>query len=192
MNPILFHAFKHHLAVILQQTAEYAMHGSVGMPELLKELKSIIGLVDIYYGDLSANAIEQEVLEFIKSNNLADIQVYRDYLEKFGECKRQGDYMCVTLSDTSLMVLRLADNPYQFVHIHPARHSPHTFRIKSNTLKTVIVTHFLSICSKQSPYTIEILNNAREYLELPPILEIPTAIEGLLQKFEEQTQNSLT
>jgi len=64
------------------------------------------------------------------------------------------------------------DNESRFVHIFPARSSPHTFRIKANTLKSAIL--YLVLIGKD--YVSEDdLNKARALAGLSPIREVADA-----------------
>lgn len=184
MEPILFNPFKHHLRSISEQIRHHVKQ-ALDAQSLLKEASRSKGVVDVYEGDLTAREIENEVLQFLQQNQLLDFANYKLYLETHGQIKRKGHYSNFTLSDSSIMTLRISEDTARFVHIHPARYSPHTFRIKANTLKTVIIAYFMALSQTTSPYDIQLLNQAREKLELSPIPDIPAAISRLLNKFEQ-------
>jgi len=70
----------------------------------------------------------------------------------------------------------------KFVHIHPGRYSPNTFRVKANTLKTAIVAEFLALCQDQSPYDIQVVNQARIRLQLSPVDDKISSIYQTIEK----------
>lgn len=197
MEPILFNPQKHHLAAIVAAIVAQSKQGEANAQMFLEGWAESEGLVDLYYGKLSVEQIEKEVFDFLQQNQLLTIEAYRQYLEKEGQIKRRGHYAYLTLSDTSIMTLRLlydpsnpedgfvkVHDPRHFVHVHPARYSPNTFRVRANTLKTAIVAYFLALCRHIQPHSLELVNDARAKLQLAPIPEIPSAISEMLQYIE--------
>lgn len=188
MEPFIFNANKHHLATIAQKIREFAQRGETAQEMLLQELLPGEGVVDIYEGKLSVADLEGEVFQFLKKNEILTEQAYKNYLETHGDIKRHGHYLCLTLSDTSVMTLRrmgfyeVVKDPRYFVHVHPARHSPQTFRVPTNRLKTAIMIYFVALCNKQSPYDLELVNKARLRLGLCIMPEIPEPIAQLVRK----------
>lgn len=119
---ILFNALKHHRGYIHQQI-EFATSDT--LPELLKKLGN--SQMDIYYGYLSLQGLFEEVLRHIPVANEAE---YLAWLA--------GAYKEITLSDTSTWILLEGNVPGQFIHLHPARYSPESMRVKATILKTAI------------------------------------------------------
>ena len=158
---------------------------------LIKNLHPIgqKGVTDVYHGPLSVDEIIAEVAQFLAQNNLHNGAAYSEFLQTQGSIQRMGYYYTIELSDTSQFVLRdLEDDPQYFVHIHPARYSPQTFRTKPNTLKSCIFAHYLSLCRQTSPLAIEVINEARQHLDLSPLPEVPSAIEELLGVFTKEIE----
>ncbi|OMP79002.1 hypothetical protein [[Flexibacter] sp. ATCC 35208] len=119
---ILFNALKHHRGYIHQQIA---LATPDTLPELLKKLGN--SQMDIYYGHLSQEGLFEEVLSHIP---VADEAAYLAWL--------QGAYREIILSDTSKWILLEGNVPGQYIHIHPARYSPESMRVKATILKTAI------------------------------------------------------
>lgn len=201
MEPILFNAQKHHLQTICQETVKQAKQGEAFSQSFMAEWAESDGLVDLYYGDLSSDQMEREVFDFLQKNDLLTVATYQKYLETQGQIKRKGHYAYLTLSDKTIMTLRLlyepneegkvtrkSQDPRNFVHVHPARYSPNTVRVRANTLKTAIVAFFLAVCRNNSPYNQEIVNEARSKLQLSPIPDIPSAISEMLGYLEKASQ----
>jgi hypothetical protein len=190
MEPFIFNANKHHLATIAQKIREFAQQGEALQEKLLEEILPGEGVVDIYDGKLSVADLEGEVFLFLQKNNILAEEAYKTYLETHGDIKRHGHYLCLTLSDGSIVTLRrmgfyeVVKDPRYFVHVHPARHSPHTFRVPTNRLKTAIMIYFVALCQKGSSGDLSLINQARAKIGLCSIPEIPEPIAVLVQKLE--------
>ena len=188
MNPVFFNAGKHHFPEMAQRIIRYAQSEEDQEEFLIKRIKDLDGVTDIYIGKLSPQDIQDEVFEFVRSQNITDIGSYRHYLETQGNIKRFGYYYQYTLSDTSIYTLRLIEDE-SYVHIHPARYSPNTFRIRGNTLKTIIVTTFLSVRDNKSFMDLDVINLARHKLGMSPLEKRPTKIDTMLNIFQEYIAN---
>lgn len=182
MENIVFNAGKHHLQTIRGNIRNYAKQGESFATLLDKLVESGGGLIDIYAGKLSIDEIKAEVYDFLRKNNLLTAQSYNEHLEKQGDIKRRGYYMTLNLSDASEITLRKGEDEQSFVHIHPSRHSPNTFRIRANTMKTAALAAFLGLCRDISPYTSSLLEEARKKLGLPPAGDNPSAIYNALEQ----------
>jgi hypothetical protein len=165
-GPILLNPLKHHLGFI----REYLYLRGEGksaleIKELVKELKHLgSSVMDVYKGSLSVHDICAEVDEFLDQNNLLEREHYFHWVGK-----SMIDFRIITLSDSSQWTLKYHDNEKRFVHLFPARTSPHTFRIKSNTLKSAIL--YLVLIGKNY-IAEEDLNKARALAGLSPVKEV--------------------
>lgn len=119
---ILFNALKHHRGFIHQQIK---IATTATLPGLLKKLGN--SQMDIYYGSLSLEGLFEAVLTHIP---VADEAGYLAWLK--------GEYKEITLSDTSRWILLAGNVPGQYIHLHPARYSPESMRVKAPILKTAI------------------------------------------------------
>jgi len=116
--------------------------------------------MDLYHGSLSVLEICNEIKLFINCSLLVNKELYIKYiLENGGYCK-------IPLSDGSEWVLRRGPDPERYVHIHPARNSSNTTRIKANTLKSLIAVH---IIHKDQVGLTEINQVRTEILQLGPL-----------------------
>lgn len=179
---IIFNAGKHHLATIVNNLRQYAVEGEEKAQVGQKLREEGEGVMDIYEGSLSVEQIKNEVWEFLQKNQLLDCESYRKYLENLGSLKVAGYYVNLTLSDGSVVTLRLGDTADSFVHVHPGRHTPYTFRVKAKTFKTAALVAFLSLCRHQSPYDLSLVNESRKMLSLSPVNDQIDAIYELLEK----------
>lgn len=128
---ILFNALKH--SFVEQLNLVGTQDKAVFYASLLKLGGS---QMDVYEGRLSVDCFFSECVEALTDLGIRNRTEYIVALEK------GNGYFSSTLSDGSVWVFLLGDSTERFVHIHPARHSPHTFRIKANSLKTVLALCF--------------------------------------------------
>lgn len=163
-EPFQFNPLKHHLAFI----SEF-ISGNTGRDaeddHYLRQLKHIgTSVMDIYAGKLNINEILGEVRMFLRSEGLLS-------KEKFDRWTGKGfrEFKVIPLSDGSQWTLKHNDNEVRYVHLFPARSSPHTFRVKANTLKSAIL--YIIITGKDY-ITDEGLNKARAIAGLSPVKDV--------------------
>lgn len=179
---IIFNDSKHHLGAILRNIWQLARDEEISPESFDKLMATSKGIVDVYTGELSPEQIKDEVGEFLSRENVGDAESYSQYLRSHGEIKRRGYYFCLTLSDKSVFTLREGDGD-SFVHIHPARYSPHTFRVRVNSLKTALWAAIIAKRRNSTPFAAEIISEARDKLGLSPLgPNEPSAIYSILEK----------
>ena len=183
LESIIYNAGKHHLKTIVKNLEAYKEKGENSSELKEKLLQAGEGVMDIYEGKLSVEEIKKEVWEFLQKNQLCNFESYKKYLEKEGSIKRNGYYTNLELSDLSIVTMRMGETEDSFVHVHPGRHTPHTFRVKANTFKTAAFATFLGLCRNMSPYSLDLVNESRKNLDLSPVTEGIDAIYFLLEKF---------
>ena len=165
-EPLLFNPLKHYLPYI-RDLIESSISGKspYDPKELVRMIRHIGNCVmDIYTGNLSRERIFQEVKSFLDSSGLNDMGKYRHWVGP-----RFTDYKIIVLSDSSRWTMKYQNNEAHYVHIFPARSSPHTFRIKANTLKSAIL--YMIIIGKDF-ITEDDLNRARALAGLSPVREV--------------------
>lgn len=153
----LFNTLKHHLPSIIL----YIKQSSSPYANDLLSLGS--SQMDLYTGDLTTEEITQEIQLHLAETNKLDKTVYTDWIKQNGFAKIQ-------LSDRSEWILLLGNTSDKYIHIHPARYSPLSIRVKASTLKTVIaltieMTHLATINTSE-------INELRKKLKLSPIKNI--------------------
>jgi len=147
---ILFNVLKHHRGYIRHQL-QVATDGT--LPDMLKVLGN--SQMDVYYGELDLPALFAEVIKQVDK----DESSYLHWLET------HGGYVEITLSDTSRWVLLHGTEPGKYIHLHPARYSPHSLRVKATVLKTAMAV----LANGVSP-DLETLNHIRvSMLQLSPV-----------------------
>ncbi len=168
-EPILFNPLKHYLAFIREFVSSRTLTiNNPRLKELTRELKHIgTCVMDIYTGVLTQEEIFKEVLDFLKTNDLKEKEAYKSWTGTDFD-----NYRIVALSDTSQWTLKYHDHETRYVHIFPARSSPHSFRIKANTLKSAIL--YIIIFGKDF-VSDDDLNAARALMGLSPVKEVADA-----------------
>jgi hypothetical protein len=79
--------------------------------------------------------------------------------------------------------LRLGEQEERYVHIHPGRYSPHTIRVKANTLKTAIALSVWMKVYNHREINLELLNHVRrEILAASPVKSLE-GTEGFIKLF---------
>jgi hypothetical protein len=164
--PILFNPLKHHLEFIREFIRLNARdHDEPGNTVIIKDLKHIGGSVmDVYSGNLSFTEICEELLGCLTTRKL---NAREKFLEWAG--KDPNDFKTINLSDGSQWVMKYYEHEQRFVHSFPARFSPHSFRVKANTLRSAVL---YQIFIGKDFITEENLNNARAIGGLSPVKDV--------------------
>jgi hypothetical protein len=165
-EPLVFNPLKHHLGYIKEFILENTGTGRADANvEVIRELRHIGGSVmDVYAGELTHDEIGDEFLCYIKTKRLSERDIYSQWAGTGPK-----DFKTIWLSDGSQWVMKFHDNEQRFVHFFPARFSPHSFRIKANTLKSAIL---YQIFIGKDFVSEEDLNTARAIASLSPVKDI--------------------
>jgi len=162
-DPFQFNPLKHHLAFI--KSFILSKENSEVNPELLKTIRHIgSSVMDIYTGKLPVSEILSGISDYLTMVNLNNRNKYAVWAGT-----EHYDFRTLTLSDNSNWTLKYHESENRYVHLFPARSSPHTFRVKANTLKSAIL--YIIIYGKDY-VTEEDLNRARALVNLSPIREV--------------------
>jgi hypothetical protein len=174
-SPINFNCWKHHSGFIKQQIKLYSR--TRDQLQLKKHLL-IIGesQMDLYFGEYTPSKISREIISYLKKEKSFSFDKYIDLISKDGK-----NYKIVQLSDKSSWTLRLGENQERYVHIHPARYSPLTIRVKATTLKTAILVLWYKQLGEIKLIETEAVNFIRKkYLYEPPLKSLSKA-SGLIR-----------
>lgn len=147
-----------------------------GLNEVTRELKHLgNSVMDIYTGGMSQDTIFREIGEFLATNKIEEKDVYKRWAGS-----GFNDFRVISLSDGSQWTLKYHDSETRYIHIFPARSSPHSFRVKANTLKSAI----LYIIHIGKDYVTEDdLNTSRALAGLSPVKEVAEA-EAVIEMIE--------
>ncbi len=162
-EPFVFNPLKHHLEFIrefIYLRTEGNSNSDIRI--LIKELKHIgTSVMDVYTGSLSVEQICKEIKDYLIKNNLLEIEKFSLWTGR-----NSNEFRIISLSDSSGWTLKYHDDNLRFIHLFPARSSIHSFRVKSNTLKSALI--YFAMIGKDY-ITGEDLNRARSLLDLSPV-----------------------
>ena len=89
--------------------------------------------------------------------------------EAFLKWLKPFDYKKITLSDSSVWIVKPGNDQNRYLHLHPGKKSPHTVRVRAGTLKTVLALFYFAP-SKFDNKNLQFVNDVRtRYLNLSPI-----------------------
>lgn len=179
--PVTFNTYKHHFRFLLQRIGIWE---NVEWNQVEEELFGIgENLLDFYTGDLTVESICNECILFFKTSNITDKITFINWLHPL-------EYRKIVLSDSSEWIIKEGKDPERFIHIHPAKQSAHTIRVRAATLKTVLVLMITTgTISQQMNENLQTVNHIRTaYLQLSPIKSLQCG-KGILNLWELFTSN---
>lgn len=175
--PITFNPYKHHFRFLHSELDNWRqMEWSSVHVQLLS-----IGnnLLDLYLGDLSVDDIVNETLKFFSRGGIVESDEFIKWLNP-------PKWKKITISDHSEWLIKKGDDPERYIHIHPAKYSAHSIRVRATTLKTVLALESLSIpIDPFSGNNLDAVNRVRKNnLKLSPIKLLRKSESGILRLWE--------
>ncbi len=167
-GPFVFNAGKHHAGFLKSVIAE--SRKKVMSKEQILEFLLKIGnsMIDIYYGTLSI----EEIVEDIKKHLVAEGHFAEGRYLQFIH-RMPGKYANVAIRDASVWTLLLGNDPDHYIHLHPARQSPHTLRVRALALKTALLLKIYYAEMLESGDLVILVNEVRSnFLDESPIKNI--------------------
>ncbi len=142
-------------------------------------------LIDFYFGQLGVEQICSECTQYFQKNNIYKSQQFFKWLG----C---AHWKKIILSDQSEWMVRSGNSSERFIHIHPAKFSKHTIRVKGTTLKTVLTLCILDVPIQQNPDTnLRAVNNYRnELLGLSPVKSLVEPVSKIMYLWKIFKNNS--
>jgi hypothetical protein len=127
--PITFNPHKHHFHFLLEKIGQWK---KASWNKVEKDLL-IAGenLLDFYTGNMTVEEICYECLEELEKALITDRISFLIWL-------KHDKYRKISISDTSEWIIKQGLDTERYIHIHPAKQSPYTIRVKATTLKTVV------------------------------------------------------
>ena len=91
--------------------------------------------------------------------------------KKFSRWLGNEEYHKINLKDDSLWIVKKGLDKERYIHIHPAKYSPFSIRIRAITLKTVVTLQVHSVyIHDEMKKNLEAVNHVRKnILKLSPI-----------------------
>lgn len=147
-------------------------------PETIKEKVISIGtnLTDFYLGTLNVIEICNECNAFFAAQNIKDFTSFSKWLG-------QSEWKKIRLSDGSDWLIKMGEQENRYIHVHPAKFSLNTIRVRATTLKTVLaLVATKTTQSEPANKNLQAVNKLRaEILDLSPIKTLHSAESGILK-----------
>ncbi|MEM7010869.1 MAG: hypothetical protein AAF585_05230 [Verrucomicrobiota bacterium] len=165
-SPFLYNIWKHHLQAIRQLRDLQIDH-----EELLESVATIGARThDIYIGALGVDEVTEQLGAQLKEQNVLELEEFQAWLGPM-------EHRSLTIDDESVWVMRLGEMSGRHLHIHPARHTPHSVRFNAPVWKTATLAFFT--IDDRNECDLEAINRLRkDELDLSPIAQL-TAGEGI-------------
>lgn len=163
--PFLFNGLKHHQQIILEFIKK-SIEKKYSIDELNFALQKVgNSMIDLYYGDLNPLEIADEIEDLLKR---------KSYFHKVDYCKyvfnSPQQYRTLKISDGSEWTLLFGNGVETYLHIHPARGSKFTKRVKSISIKTAIMLKVYFEKELLNGDFVSLVNKVRmDYLHESPI-----------------------
>jgi len=175
-SPVLLNTHKHHAGFLRERIRTAVAAGATGLPSLADELV-VVGtkLMDLYHGPFSPREIAARAMAGLHSVRRTTAAEYRTWVDS------AGGYQTIELpEDMSRWVLRTGDEADRYVHVHPARYSQFTVRVRANVLTTAVMALAYTAIHGGDPLSRSVVNAVRrDYLGLAPVGRDPSAVEGI-------------
>jgi len=172
--PIMFSPIKHHLHFLQK---EIKIWRGLTWEEVLENLLQVgNNLIDFYTGSLTVDQICREALEYFEQKDLLNHEAFLVWIQP-------SKWKKIQLSDGSEWLIKIGNDARRYIHIHPAKYSEYSIRVRATTLKTVLVLQIQEIRPKKHAKTdLENVNTTRKkLLDLSPIKSLHSPDSGILR-----------
>ena len=175
LPPVMFNTYKHHAGSLRARLDSLTPGDVAGFADALRAA-DVLGtrLMDLYTGSATPRELSEWACETLAETGRLDPEAFRAWIA-VGE-----GYAVLAHPDGSRWVLRAGDDENRHVHLHPARWSPSSVRVKATVLKTAYVVLAYTRTQGGDPLdraTIDAVRSA--HLGLPPLGHDPDAESGL-------------
>jgi len=174
--PVTFNPYKHHFGFLLEQTEQWKNQDWDVVSEALRSIGQ--NLIDLYLGHLQVEAVCNECIDFFQKAGISRPGLLKKWLHP-------REYRKIELSDKSMWVIKEGIDNERFIHIHPAKNSPFSVRVRATTLKTVIALMVHNqLPEKEHHLNLQAVNRIRtECLGLSPVKSL-THGKGIARLWE--------
>ncbi len=131
-------------------------------------------LMDMYIGSKSPAWIVLRAKTLLKKRNAFSVENYFDWI-----MSENKNYKVLTFDNETRWTFRPGENKNRYIHIHPAKHSPETIRVRANTLKSAICVVFSAEKKYKTTIDVDFINETRKtFLDESPVKAVSSS-EGL-------------
>jgi hypothetical protein len=177
--PLVMNCWKHHAPSAVARALAAAACGEAEVQALPGRLLPIgSALMDLYLGSLPLATLAAEVLDQLRVQRALEAAAFGGWVAA------GGGHRTLELSDGSRWVARISPLPGRHVHLHPARHSPHSVRTTANRLRSALLALACARLRGGDPSDLALYNESRRLLALPPVrsLDAASGVGGLLRR----------
>jgi hypothetical protein len=160
--PVTFNPHKHHFGFLMEKIKSWKETDWQNVEEELRVIGT--NLLDLYLGNLLVEEICKESIGYFNKKNISGPDEFKYWL-------KPSNYRKIELSDQSVWVVKEGVDRERYIHIHPAKDSPHCIRVRGTTLKTVLGLKIVEIWGTMEAYSdLEKVNLIRQkFLQLSPV-----------------------
>jgi len=175
--PLTYNPYKHHFRFLLAAVEEWR---KIPWEKVIPELMQIgNNLIDFYLGELAVKEVANQTIAYFSAMGIRNQSEFLEWLDP-------PHWKKISLSDESQWLIKQGNDIERYIHIHPAKFSSHTIRVRAITLKTVLALEVRQI--KLQPLArqnLEIVNLIRiELLGLSPIKSLRKNESGILRLWQ--------
>ncbi|WP_319480114.1 hypothetical protein [uncultured Draconibacterium sp.] len=175
--PIQYNPYKHHFHFLLNELTVWQKSDWNVTEKALLSIGN--NLFDFYLGELTPEQICNSILNYFETKNINTQTAFKNWLGNL-------EWKKITLSDESKWLIKRGNQADRYIHIHPAKFSKHTIRVRATTLKTVLTlcVHKIPI-SDDAEQNLQSVNKHRiSYLQLSPIKSLDEEDSGILKLWQ--------
>ena len=175
LPPVMFNTYKHHAGSLRARLGALAVGDPAGFADTLRAV-DVLGtrLMDLYTGSATPRELSAWARDELAAAGRLDPEAYHAWI-----AAGQG-YAVLTHPDGSRWVLRAGDDAAHHVHLHPARWSPSSIRVKATVLKSAYAVLAYTRTHGGDPLDRATINGVRAtHLGLPPLGRDPEGESGL-------------
>ncbi len=166
--PILLNGWKHHLGFVRRMVNDLSDSEIDQKEEITRILKSIGGSqFDLYLGDLDEYSIGWQTTKYLENEKVYKKTDYFKWLDTTNK-----NFRNIIIDDGSVWTMLKGNFDDYYIHIHPARYSPCTIRVKANPWKSAIASLVYTKGDIKKACQPEIINISRHTIaNLEPVHE---------------------
>ncbi len=175
--PVTYNPYKHHYKFLLEAVKDWSrMSWEEIAPNML-----LIGnnLIDFYLGELTVKEVANQTIAYFERAGIKGKSEFLEWLDP-------PHWKKIVLSDASEWLIKQGNDEKRFIHIHPAKFSPHTIRVRAVTLKTVLALEIeqIKIQAVATQNLVHVNRVRSEFLNLSPVKSLRKNESGILRLWQ--------
>ena len=173
--PFVFNCWKHH-KLFIQNKIERIDLKHAGATVELKQALIKIGRsqMDLYTGMQLPKDITFHLMSMLIPEGIINEKDYREWIRSSGK-----NYRIVEIAEGSKWTMLNINEQGRYIHIHPAKYSSFSVRVRSLELKTAIAVLVWTNTYSGSAFDIQVINKVRKELIGESPLKSVIISEGL-------------